>query len=56
MALLRAIGDDGQLDGLTYADTDEDEALLDERTFREQLALMVANGDKFPCMFSSTEF
>ena len=48
---------DAELDGLIFVDTDEDERPLGtKRTFREQLALEVAAGGKFPRLFASTEY
>lgn len=48
---------DEDMDRLKYIDTDEnDDPEGDPRTFREQLAKMISEGDKFPCMFASTEY
>ena len=43
---------DKELDLLNYRDEDE----ISVRTFREQLAQMIADGQKFPCFFASTEY
>lgn len=60
--------DDAALDTLKFCEEEyDDEDDLDERgepkrkggekrTFREQLAKMIAAGDKFPCYFASTEY
>ncbi|MRG98826.1 hypothetical protein GIY21_00805 [Xanthomonas sontii] len=49
--------DDDQLDRLKFVDTDEDERTVGEpRTFREQLAIEVAEGGNFPRLFATTEF
>jgi hypothetical protein len=45
-----------ELDELMYVDEDENEQSTKvKRSFRDQLALMIANGDHFPCFFASTE-
>ncbi|MCI2243237.1 hypothetical protein L3067_01260 [Xanthomonas sp. PPL568] len=45
------------LDHLKYHDTDEDERTVGEpRTFREQLAIEIAEGGNFPRLFATTEF
>lgn len=41
-----------ELDSHLFTDEDTQE----ERPFREQLALMVAKGERFPQLFASTEF
>ena len=47
------LADEG-LDRLIYHDfVDGSETT---RTFREQLNKMIADGEKFPCMFATTEF
>lgn len=49
------LGED-ELDARVFVDEDLDGENQVKRTFREQLSLMVAEGDTFPCMFASTEF
>ena len=50
------LGDD-DLERLIFNDDSEmPEGEMVKRTFREQLAILVAGGQKFPCMFASTEF
>lgn len=45
---------DEQMNRFTYREEDEPEAT--RRTFREELDRMIARGDKFPCMFASTDY
>lgn len=48
---------DDDLDRLFFTDVDEDERPTGiKRTFREQLAIEIAAGGKFPRMFASTEY
>lgn len=48
---------DEELDRLKFTDTDEDERPTGEiRTFREQLAIDIAAGGKFPRLFASSEY
>lgn len=47
---------DEALDRMRCQDTDEDENPLEVRTFREQLAIEIAEGGTFPRMFASTEY
>ena len=42
---------EADLDRLKYFDEDG----IPVRTFREQLAKMIAEGEKFPCLFATTE-
>jgi len=47
------------MDRLIFHDTEEDGDLAPEggtRSFREQLAQMIAEGAEFPCFFATTEF
>jgi len=46
-----------ELDTLKFSVCDDDERPTGEkRTFREQLAVEIAEGGKFPRMFASTEY
>lgn len=46
-----------ELDSLQFSICDENERLTGQkRTFREQLAIEIAKGGKFPRMFASTEY
>lgn len=47
---------DASLDKLIFTDTDENEQPIAKRTFREQLAIEVAAGGRFPRLFASTEY
>lgn len=48
---------DAELDSLVFTDCDEDERPTGiKRSFREQLAIEIEAGGKFPRMFASTEF
>lgn len=48
---------DEELDRLIFVDRDEDERETGvRRTFREQLAVEIADGGEFPRLFASTEF
>ncbi|QNH21197.1 hypothetical protein HEP73_02109 [Xanthomonas sp. GW] len=48
---------DDDMDRLKFVDTDEGERTIgDPRTFRQQLAIEVAQGGNFPRMFATTEF
>lgn len=45
------------MDSLKYTDCNEDETPIGAaRTFREQLAIEVAAGTHFPCLFATTEY
>lgn len=45
--------EDSRLDALTYLEENADGEGVTKRTFREQLALMIDNGDSFPCFFAT---
>ncbi|HLO65306.1 MAG TPA: hypothetical protein VK165_20275 [Azonexus sp.] len=48
---------DHELDTLIFTDCDQDEVPTGmKRTFREQLAIEIAAGGKFPRMFACTEY
>lgn len=48
---------DAELDTFKFVDTDEDERPISEpRTFREQMAIEVAQGGSFPRMFAAEEY
>jgi hypothetical protein len=48
---------DESMDVLIYTDDSElPEGQIINRTFREQLAKMIADGCKFPCFFATTEY
>lgn len=48
---------DAELDSLIFTDVDSDEQPTGIKyTFREQLAIEIAAGGKFPRMFASTEY
>lgn len=48
---------DDELDRLVFTDRDENETPTGgKRTFREQLAIEIANGGEFPRLFASTEY
>jgi hypothetical protein len=48
---------DESMDNLTYTDDSGlPEGGIIKRTFREQLAKMIADGCKFPCFFATTEY
>jgi hypothetical protein len=48
---------DEELDTTFFYDMDEDENMLGtKRTFREQLAIEIAEGGEFPRFFASTEY
>lgn len=48
---------EAELERLTFVDCDENERpIATKRSFREQLAIEVANGGTFPRMFASTEY
>jgi hypothetical protein len=48
---------DESMDSLIFTDdSDLPEGQIVKRTFREQLAQMIADGQKFPCFFASTEY
>ncbi len=46
---------DEQMNKLKFVDDLYDRENSDERTFKEQLEIMITNGEKFPCMFASSE-
>ena len=46
---------DHEMDRLRFHD-DDAENPDDYRTFRQELNRRIANGDKFPCFFASTEY
>jgi hypothetical protein len=41
---------------LVFQDEDNTTGEVTRRSFREQLDKMIAEGEKFPCFFASTEF
>ena len=41
---------------LIFQDEDDTTRAVTRRSFREQLDKMIAEGEKFPCFFASTEF
>lgn len=45
---------DAELDTFEFADEPDNENSA-KRTFREQLAYMIAQGEKFPCYFATSE-
>jgi hypothetical protein len=50
---------EADMDRLKFVDTDEDGERVDGAetvTFREHLAEMIRDGEKFPCFFASTEY
>lgn len=48
---------DSELDALMFVDCDENERPTGaKRPFREQLAIEIASGGKFPRLFASTEY
>jgi hypothetical protein len=49
--------DDEALDSLRFHDADENEQLTGtSRTFREQLAIEIAEGGEFPRLFAATDY
>ncbi len=48
--------EDGELDSLKFVDIDEDERRGESRSFREQLAIEIAEGGHFPRMFATSEW
>jgi hypothetical protein len=46
--------DEEDLDAMTFNDFENGKTVT--RTFREQLAKIIADGETFPCMFATTEY
>ncbi len=47
---------DEQLDRMKFVHDDDGEMLETPLTFRQQLAHLIAKGEKFPCFFATTEW
>lgn len=45
---------EGRIEQLIYCDDEHGEVV--KRSFREQLDLMISTGQKFPCLFATTEY
>lgn len=45
-----------EMDRLMFRETGSDDEPLDKKSFRTKLEEMIADGEKFPAFFASTEF